>query len=85
LLTTGQCFDEAVFGSHENLERVAQDYADSKYAFLECRGPSGGGRSFVPAAWFQQYVAKNPQLIIARFREGSWDDNRDMITLKRLF
>jgi hypothetical protein len=85
LLHEKRYFNEAVFGTRENLERIAAMYQDGQYGFMDYPGQSGYGRAFVPIPWFQRYGAKNPQLIITRIAEGGWDNNQDVATLKRVF
>ena len=80
-----QHFKEGVFGTPENLARIAWISEEGQSAFADYRGQSGYGRAFVPVSWFQHYVAKNPQLLIVRLAEGGWDNNQDVVTLKRVF
>ena len=85
LLHERRHFNERVFGTRDNLDRITASYNDGEYSFVDYPGQSGYGRAFIPISWFQRYVAKNPQLIITRLAEGGWDNNQDVSTLKRIF
>jgi tetratricopeptide (TPR) repeat protein len=80
-----QNFNEKMFGVRDNLDRIAAIYNEGKYSFADYPGQSGYGRAFVPISWFQGYIKKNPQLVIVRMAERGWDDNQDVIALKRIF
>jgi len=85
ILHEKQNFNEKVFGVRDNLDRIAAIYNEGKYSFADYPSQSGYGRAFVPISWIQGYVAKNPQLVIVRLAERGWDNNQDIIALKRIF
>jgi 2-polyprenyl-3-methyl-5-hydroxy-6-metoxy-1,4-benzoquinol methylase len=77
-------FNAKVFETPERLAELTRDYDEGRYAFAPYPGEKYYGRSFTPVSWFHRYVVNRPNLIMTRFCERSWDDNQDMLTLKRI-
>lgn len=77
-------FNSGVFGSLENLQKLNDEYYSGLYAFTNYPGQIDYGRSFTPISWFHSYVANKDDLIISRFSERGWDNNQDVLTLKRV-
>ena len=76
-------FNEKVFETREELEALKSAYWSGSYAFKNYPGQDGYGRSFTPVSWFHSYVVDRPELSIVRFAERGWDDNQDVVTIKR--
>ena len=85
LLRERQHFNAQAFGTRDTLERLTKEYYAGRYSYADYPNQQGYGRAFTPVSWFHSYVGKNPQLAITRFAERGWDDNQDVVTLKRLF
>ena len=77
-------FNAKVFSTPEHLAALTQDYFEGRFAFTPYPGQTDYGRSFTPVSWFHNYVVKRPDLVMTRFSERAWDDNQDVVTLKRI-
>jgi SAM-dependent methyltransferase len=77
-------FNERVFETRERLTALTNEYYRGAYAFAPYPGETNYGRSFTPISWFHDYIVKRPDLTITRFAERGWDDNQDVVTLKRI-
>ena len=77
-------FNREIFTSLENLVMLTRSYYNGHYAFINYPEQSGYGRSYIPLSWFHNYIQLHPHLSITRFAERGWDDNLDVITIKRI-
>lgn len=76
-------FNSAVFQTPEVLTALTEDYRAGKYAYVDYPGQKDYGRSFTPISWFHSYVVDRSDLAIVRFAERGWDDNQDIVTIKK--
>lgn len=77
-------FNEKVFETPERLAEVTKVYESGRYAFMPYPGETDYGRSFTPVPWFHTYAVNRPNLTMTRFSERAWDDNQDLLVLKRV-
>ena len=77
-------FNEKVFETPERLAELTRVYESGRYAFAPYPGQTDYGRSFTPIPWFHDYVVSNPGIVMTRFSERAWDDNQDLLVLKRI-
>lgn len=77
-------FNAKVFETPEKLESLTKSYYDGNYAYVDYPWATNYGRSFTPTPWFHNYILNRTDLAWIRYSERAWDDNQDVVTLKRL-